>query len=88
MQVPLWEWEWDVVEDARHGKCGVSGTPYGAMEALSLALITVKGHGTGHVTPVVLVDGVAGLFYLHGAPERVARYDNGVITWKTEARLC
>lgn len=79
MRVPLWEW--DVMEGTQNGTCGVSGTAYGAMEALSLALITTNGT-MGEVTPVTLVDSATGPpFYLHGAPRWVAKCDNGIITW-------
>jgi len=79
MRIPLWEW--DVVEGTRHGKCGVSGTPYGAMEALSLALISTHA-ARGEVAPVTLVDPANGPpCYIHGEPKWIARYRDGVITW-------
>jgi hypothetical protein len=53
------------------------------MKALPLALVTGRVHAIGHVAPVTLVDAASGPpFYLHGMPERIAEYDNGVITWE------
>lgn len=80
MRIPLWEWE--VVEGPAYRRCGVSRTPYGAMKALSLALVRARVHAVGQVTPVILVDAASGPpFYLHGMPERIAEYDDGIITW-------
>jgi hypothetical protein len=76
-------WEWEIVEGARYGECGVSGTSHGAMDALSHALIALEGQGTGRVTPVVLVNAVFGSpSYLRENPECIARYHNGAITWE------
>jgi hypothetical protein len=77
MRIPLWEW--DVVEGTR---CGVSRTSYGAMEALSLALITTHD-AIGEITPVTLVDAASRPpFYLHGEPKWIAKCHDGVITWR------
>jgi hypothetical protein len=86
MRVRLWEWE--IVDGALHGECGVSGTSRGAIDALSQALIALEGPGTGRVTPVVLVSAVFGSpSYLRGEPAHTARYHNGVITWRSQSGL-
>lgn len=80
MRIPLWEW--DVIEGPPYRRCGVSGTPYGAMEALSLALVKARGHAIGQVSRVILVDAASGPpFYIHLRHERIAEYGDGVITW-------
>lgn len=80
MSVPLWKW--DVVQAPQGGICGVSGSPHGAMEALSLALIETAGV-LGEVTPVTLTDIVIGYpFYLQSGPKWHAKYSDGVITWR------
>jgi hypothetical protein len=86
MRVRLWEWE--ILEGALHGECGVSGTSHGAMDALSQALAGLEGYGTGRVTPVVLVSAVFGSpSYLREEPAHIARYRGGVITWGIQREL-
>jgi hypothetical protein len=74
-------WEWAVDQGADNAPVGVSGTRHGAIEALSLALITVKARSSGRVVPVGLVDGAYGFSYLRFNPVLIANCERGVITW-------
>jgi hypothetical protein len=80
-------WEWVVVKGARHGTSGVAMTCNGAMEALSQALRRGRDPAVGKVAPVTLVDGVFEQFYLHGIPEHVAEYREGVIRWRHDMEV-
>ena len=77
-------WEWVVDQGADNAPAGVSGTRHGAMEALSLSLITAKVRSSGHVVPVELVDGVYGFSYLRFDPAFTANCEKGVIRWHRE----
>lgn len=74
-------WEWVVDQGADNAPVGVSGTRHGAMEALSLSLITAKAGSSGHVTPVELVDGACGFSYLRFDAALTANCERGVIRW-------
>jgi hypothetical protein len=74
-------WEWVVDRGADNAPGGVSGTRYGAMEALSLALITARARSSGRVVPVGLVDGAYGFSYLRLDPVLTANCERGIIRW-------
>jgi hypothetical protein len=74
-------WEWVVDRGADNAPVGVSGTRYGAMEALSLSLITAKACSSGRVVPIELVDGAFGFSYLRFDPALTANCEKGVIRW-------
>jgi hypothetical protein len=74
-------WEWVVDRGADNAPAGVSGTCHGAMEALSLALITAGARSSGRVVPVGLVDGAYGFSYLRFNPVLTANCERGVIRW-------
>jgi hypothetical protein len=78
-------WEWVVDQGADNAPVGVSGTRYGAMEALSLSLITVSARSSGYVVPVELVDGAYGFSYLRFDPVFTANCEKGVIRWQWAA---
>jgi len=59
-------------------------TRHGAMEALSRTLIEGGGSALGKVAHMALVDSVWEPFYIHGTPEHVAEYREGIIHWRAE----
>jgi hypothetical protein len=80
-------WEWVVYQEAGNTPVGVSMTRHGAMEALSLTLITVKARSSGRVVPVELVDGAYGFSYLRFDPALTADCERGVIRWHWAAGM-
>jgi hypothetical protein len=74
-------WEWEVDRGANSSPVGISGTRHRAMAALSQTLIAVGGPASGHVVPIVLVDGACEVSYLRLGPPLTADHDSGVIRW-------
>jgi hypothetical protein len=74
-------WEWVVDQGSDNAPAGVSMTRHGAMEALSLTLITARARSSGRVVPVGLVDGAYGFSYLRFNPVLTANCERGVIRW-------
>jgi hypothetical protein len=74
-------WEWVVDRGADNAPVGVSGTRHGAMEALSLSLVTASACSCGRVVPVELVDGAYGFSYLRFDAALTANCERGVIRW-------
>jgi S-adenosyl methyltransferase len=74
-------WEWAVSSGALNSACGVSMTPYEAMEALSRKLIEGHQSARGYVAPVTLADGAEASFYVRTLPTHVAVYDAGIVRW-------
>jgi hypothetical protein len=75
-------WEWVVVNGAHYGTSGVSMTCCGAMEALSRTLLQGRGSALGVVARIALVDSAWEPFYMHGIPEHIAMYEDGIIRWR------
>jgi hypothetical protein len=51
------------------------------MTALSRTLIAVGVPASGHVVPIVLVDGACEISYLRLGPPLTADHESGVIRW-------
>jgi hypothetical protein len=80
-------WEWVVDQGADNAPAGVSGTRHGAIEALSLSLVTAGARSSGRVVPVELVDGAYGFSYLRFDPALTADCERGVIRWHRTAGM-
>ena len=78
---PVRLWEWTVDPGAENSPVGVSGTCHGAMEALSLTLVTARKAASGRVVPLRLADGESGFSYVRMAPVLTADCERGVIRW-------
>ena len=74
-------WEWAVDRGADSAPAGISGTRHRAMTALSRTLIAAAVPASGHVVPIVLVDGACEVSYLRLGPPLTADHDSGVIRW-------
>jgi hypothetical protein len=78
---PLWEWTVDRGSDS--SPTGVCGALDRAMQALSQSLVKASEPASGHIVPLILVDGACECFYQRGtALEIRADYAEGLITWK------